>query len=561
MHGILARGGHRLAVVDTAQQAWDFINGNALVDLVFTELQLPGDNGLSLIRRLKQHCLFRLLPVVVYTEHGDRDAVKRGLDLRVQNFLIKPYHDDDIFAEIEKTEANPWRNRLFEEEKSFCKLLGLAPEDVRRMLDELRVALAVANAPLQKWTNLQDHREINGIAMKLREQAEAAGAWGVVDCLEALTTLTATNAWPAVPGALQALDFSALLVAHRIDPEARSPGFLNADEAASEQFVRERLAWSAAPAAGRCPVVDWTRLQTEIASLAGCPVIDSAAAAFQMVANGHPSSINPLMDLVARDPGLSAQMLIAANRVHPSADDFTRIEDARLAVGQLGEFRLEAEGRGLVLVDEKFFNLPPGFNWPEFWTFQRGVARIAQLTCRELEFHSLEPVARTAGQLHDLGKLLLARLHPAGFQAILDYARKQRVPLREAEHLFLGCTTAQLAGYFAEKFALSRRLTSVMRWIDDPAQAGDDRHLVAIVSLARDLCRHNHVGASGDPPVEQPLPIEETAEWQILSENVYTGFNLHKFEMQIHSYCGQLRTELSGHQGGSVGELIARATS
>ena len=55
-------------------------------------------------------------------------------------------------------------------------------------------------------------------------------------------------------------------------------------------------------------------------------------------------------------------------------------------------------------------NLPPAFSWPRYWTYQRGVARIAQVICRELEFNSLEPVARTAGQLHDLGKLLLA--HP-----------------------------------------------------------------------------------------------------------------------------------------------------
>jgi len=47
-----------------------------------------------------------------------------ALDLRVQNFLIKPYNDDAIYAEIAKGTSNPWRARHFEEENSFCKLMG-----------------------------------------------------------------------------------------------------------------------------------------------------------------------------------------------------------------------------------------------------------------------------------------------------------------------------------------------------------------------------------------------------------------------------------------------------
>ena len=559
MKGILARGGHRFATVDTAAAAAALIRRNVRVDLVFTELRLPGDGGLALIRQLRADRLLRYVPIVVYTEHADRETVKRALELRVQNFLIKPFVDDDIFAEIDKAEANPWRARHFEEEKSFCRLTGQSPEHLHAQLDGVRGALLGARAGVEHAAKLRDHALVNQAVFPVREMAEGAGAWGAVEAVTQLTDHTSAGAWAQVPGDLAQIEFAADLVAHWLDPERVCPDFIGQLAADSAELARERALWLSAPAQGRCPLATPEQLRREIELLNGCPVIDSAAAGFQMIANGHPSCINPLMDLVARDPGLTVQMLVAANRAHPPADEFNRIEDARLAVGQLGEIRLQEESRRLVQLDGKTFALEPAFSWAQFWVFQRAVARIAQLICRDLEFESLEPVARTAGQIHDLGLLLLAHLRPAGFQAILEHSRVHRVPLRECERLFLGCTTPELATHFGERQQLSTRLLNVLRHIEHPGRATDDKHLVAIISLARDLCLHNEIGVSGEPHQDTPVPLEETAEWAILREGLYPSFNLHKFELRVHAYCSQLRTELSGHKTGTVGEIVAAA--
>jgi HD-like signal output (HDOD) protein len=366
------------------------------------------------------------------------------------------------------------------------------------------------------------------------------------------------SVWSAWAGALESLGFATALVASHLDAaQAASPDFYTDAAQAEDPYARERAAWLAAPAEKRCPVVAPEQILREAAELRGCPVIDSAAAAFQMAANGHPSCINPLMDLVARDPGLTAQMIIAANAAHPPAPGDNPIEDARLAVGQLGEIRLESLSRGLLVVAARVMELPPDFDWSRYWTFQRGVARVAQTICHELEFYSLESTARVAGQLHDIGRLILAHLRPAGFQAILEHARVSRMRLHEAERLFLGCTTNHLGASFGERVGLPRRFVNVIRGIDDPGAATEDRQLVAIISLARKLCRHNQVGVSGDPPLANAWPIKDTPQWAILSEGLYPSFNLEKFEEQIHAHCGRLRAEFSGHQAGTVGELVA----
>ncbi|MBX3738850.1 MAG: HDOD domain-containing protein [Candidatus Didemnitutus sp.] len=563
MQGILARGGHRFAAANSIPEALAFLRRNARVDLVFAELRLKGDGGLALVRQLKADRLLGSLPVVIYTEHPDRDSVKRAIELHVQNFLIKPYHDDDIFKEIEKAAATPWRATHFEEEKAFCRLVGITPAALAGKLAALRDAVPLARAEAEKGAALRDHHMVAAAVQPLREQGEAAGAWGLVEVLNQLTDHTSAGQWLAVSADLAQIDFAAELIAHWLDPQRLCPDFIATEEPArgNPALERERRAWLAAPGEGRCPVVEWDQLLRETLALPGAPVIDSAAANFQMVANGHPSCINPLMDLVARDPGLTAQMLVAANRAHPSAEEFNRIEDARLAIGQLGEMRLQEEARRLVVIDSRTFSLEPALSWASYWTFQRAVARVAQLLCKELEFYSLEATARTAGQMHDLGLMLLSRLRPAGFQAVLEHARIHRQPLREVEKLFLGGTTPQLATAFAEQFGLSRRFKNVLRWIEHPSTASEDRPLVAIISLSRHLCLLNEVGTSGDPLPESMPALAETEEWTILREGLYPSFNFQKFEQKVHAHCEQLRAELSGHESGTVRELISASNT
>lgn len=560
MTGILARGDHRLATVTTVQEGWEFVRRNVKVDLVFVEPQLPGDGGIALIQRLKNDCVLKALPIVVYAAKSDPDLIRRSLDFGVQNFLLKPYHDDKIFAEIAKFESDPWRKRHFEEEKSFCRMMGLTPPDLHRMLRELGATVEKAQGPIREAARQEFDQVVVDLVAPVLEQAEAAGAWGIVECLNKLTELAQGGLWHGFTAALESLDFATRMIPHHLDDSTIPVDFLSHEERNAAAEARERAFWEKAPFEGRCPVLNLEQLKRGIDALRGCPVIDTAAAEFQMSADGQSSCINPLMDLVARDPGLTVQMLIAANKAHPPGEnDFSRIEDPRLAIGQLGELRLQAEARNLLTVRQQVFELSDEFNWPRYWTFQRGVARIAQHTCRYLEFYSLEPVARTAGQIHDLGRLLLAQLHPAAFRAILGHARKYRMPLRDAERLFLDCTTKQLGTHFAEKFGLSTKYANVMRWIDDPESATEDANLVAIISLSRDLCRHNKVGASGNPPLVEPVPLEETAEWRVLRESVFPSFNLKKFEQQIHADCRQLQLEFAGRESNSIASVAKAA--
>lgn len=547
MHGIVMRGSHRLIAVNTAREAWDFIQTNVCVDLVFVELRLAeGDGGLAFIERLQKDPFLQLLPAVVYTGVGEREAVRRAMALKVQNFLVKPYQHEHVLDEVNKATANPWRNRHFEEEKSFCAMMGYTPLGLQKALDNLKVSLGASVAPLLEHAAIENLTAILATLTELSESAEAAGAWGVVEFLSSLKTKAEQGFWPAFTEALKVTGFAQRMIDAQLNPDVVPAGFISDEERDQKREATSRAVWFNAPAENRCPVVEWSQLQVELDALKGCPVIDSVAAAFKMCATGHPSSLGPLMDLAEKDPALCAHLLVAANILKGTDDlDPEPIDNPRNCVGLLGELRLAAMGAALATAEERMMNVPP-CTWMSYWTFQVGVARMARYTCRYLEFNSLESRAYAAGLMHDLGKLLLLHLHPVGFQAVLDYSKKKNVPLEVAEQKYLGVTTREMAAHFATTHGLLPSYANVMRWAEDPAKATEDGVLVASVSLARDICRHNRFGWCGDLVGSLPPPMSEGPAWQILSQSVFPSFNLEKFIAEANAECRDLKRELHG---------------
>ncbi len=546
MKGILARGGHRFVAVDDTGQAWEFLQREVKIDIVITELTLKGGGGLDFVQRLREDCLLKILPVVIYTSKPDRAAVRKGVGLRVQNFLIKPYDAEAIFTEINKALLNPWRQRHFDEEKSFCTMMGLKASELHKKLDELRGAIVGAKEFFEHCREIKDGGSAEKRLAELATAAEAAGAWGAVEYLGEMRDQAGQQDWERLATGLRGLDFLGRLIFVQLNPGFLPEAMLSDEERHLDQEARERERWFKAEAEGRCPVVTAAEALRGVEKLAGCPVVDTTAAMFQMAANGRPSSLLPVMEQVERDPGLAAQLLIAVNRTRRQGDPpAVAIDDLRLCVEMLGELKMASLARDLITLEERLLHALP-FTWARFWMFQIAVARMSRQTCVYLEFHEMEAQAHTAGLLHDLGKLLLAHLYPFGWQAILDYSKRNGVATAEAERRYIGCTARELADRFSEKNAIPDCYRHVMVSLEKPQDAEGHAELVAVVAMARDLCRRNHVGHDGDRSRDSTVPLKKTPAWQVLESHAFPGFNWEKFEKNMYFACQEIKKELHG---------------
>lgn len=63
------------------------------IALVITDLNMPEESGICLIKRLREHTARQHLPVIVTTGHADLDTVSEMLCLEVLDLFRKPiYH-------------------------------------------------------------------------------------------------------------------------------------------------------------------------------------------------------------------------------------------------------------------------------------------------------------------------------------------------------------------------------------------------------------------------------------------------------------------------------------
>lgn len=543
--GIVARGHHRCFVATKAEDAWRMLREGVVFDLVFLEMKLGASSGLTFLQRLRSDWFWKILPVVVYTSETDSKVVKKALGLKVQNYLIKPYSDESIYAEIAKATQNPWRDLHFEEAKSFCALMELAPEKLRDMRREVMVAFDKAAQTYPAWADARQNEEVFTQTSGLAAQAEEAGVWAGVDFLRDLQEQAAAGNWSAFRRAAEHLDFASRLVFCQLNPSYVPDCMRTDEELVREKEAAECARWRTIDVERSGPPVEAAALLAQVKALGSCPVVDTAAAAFQMVADGRRASMVQVMDLVASDPGLTVQVLAAANRgVH---DEMTPIVDARAAAGLLGELKLNALAKSVPLAFERHANCAP-FSWAGYWLHQVAVGKLAQFVCSYLDFGYLAATAGTAGLIHDLGRLFLLKLHPFGLQAAIRYAREKKVSLAEAERKHFGCSAREVARAFAELGTLPPVYRHVLRWVDTPEEAEADADLVAMVALARHLCLHGHVGTSGEPQFANAEPLTATSAWRRLQPRVFPSFDAKKFEVQAHAYCLRLRAELTGQR-------------
>jgi CheY-like chemotaxis protein len=96
---VLELEGYRVEIAGSAPEARDAIL-NAVPDLVLMDVQLPGQDGLSLTRELKNETLTAHIPIVALTAHamtGDREL---ALSAGCVGYIAKPIDTRTFAAQV-----------------------------------------------------------------------------------------------------------------------------------------------------------------------------------------------------------------------------------------------------------------------------------------------------------------------------------------------------------------------------------------------------------------------------------------------------------------------------
>ena len=71
-------------------------------DLFILDLMMPDPDGFKVCRMLRAHSEFRRTPIIIVTALNDLDSKLVAMGAGANDYLVKPFHIDQLFTMIDK---------------------------------------------------------------------------------------------------------------------------------------------------------------------------------------------------------------------------------------------------------------------------------------------------------------------------------------------------------------------------------------------------------------------------------------------------------------------------
>jgi len=252
------------------------------------------------------------------------------------------------------------------------------------------------------------------------------------------------------------------------------------------------------------------------------PTLSTIATRLLDVGTLEDADLDRIVEIIETDPALTARLLGLCRRADKGLGD--RITTVRRAVVMLGLEAVQAAvlsvavyelmGRCMHKIDGLEDASAGGttleFDRVGFWKHSIAVASASELIAEgHLDLGVKPEEAFVAGLLHDLGKLVLELILPRAYARVLGLAERRGCSSTEAELQLIGLDHHTAGKRLAEHWRLPAALADAMWLYGQPVESLPDlphKNIVGIVGVARTLCRHLHLGWSGD--FNHPEPLE-----------------------------------------------------
>jgi two-component system, chemotaxis family, chemotaxis protein CheY len=76
------------------------------IDMVLTDLIMPGMDGFELTRKIRANETYKHVPILMITTQSDSKVRREGKDAGVTGWVLKPFTSDTLIPLIKKIRAN-----------------------------------------------------------------------------------------------------------------------------------------------------------------------------------------------------------------------------------------------------------------------------------------------------------------------------------------------------------------------------------------------------------------------------------------------------------------------
>lgn len=236
------------------------------------------------------------------------------------------------------------------------------------------------------------------------------------------------------------------------------------------------------------------RYRRVIENINSLPSLPAIVTRLIQVVNSPDTSADDATKLIEKDPGLTSKFIRLANSAFYGMPRSVSSVSSAVVILGFNVIRSVVLSASIMKMFSGTENQAIGKE--EFWRHSIATALAAKEIVRHLMSVKLfDPEsAFCAGILHDISKLIFNEYVFQDYVETCVFARKNNIPLIDAETQVLGINHAEIGRILADKWALPLDLEYALVHHHNPAQAGEITDLVAIVHMA-DIIAHD-IGAN-----------------------------------------------------------------
>jgi DNA-binding response OmpR family regulator len=98
---VLLMKGYEVLTINESAKTIELANA-VIPDLFILDLMMPQPDGFKLCRMLRADSVFRRTPIIIVTALNDVDSRLVAIGAGASDYLVKPFHIDELFSSIEK---------------------------------------------------------------------------------------------------------------------------------------------------------------------------------------------------------------------------------------------------------------------------------------------------------------------------------------------------------------------------------------------------------------------------------------------------------------------------
>jgi DNA-binding response OmpR family regulator len=99
---MLERAGYDVIIAANGRDALAVIENVAPVDVVLLDLMLPYISGYELIAEIRDHLIWRNVPIVVLSGKVLEEDIVHALDLGANDYVTKPFRPEELLARLRR---------------------------------------------------------------------------------------------------------------------------------------------------------------------------------------------------------------------------------------------------------------------------------------------------------------------------------------------------------------------------------------------------------------------------------------------------------------------------